>query len=226
MKRRLILPGVMALVLLFAACSPPPPLRDDSLLQDTSLVTTDTECSAPCWRGITPGETAWTDALTMLGDDTTVENVNVQTDDQSSAKVADFQQKGGSSCCEMITEDGTKVTVLFLRVAPKVTVGQVIEAHGEPIYAVGSPYTDDEAVMNLIYPDLSTIVYAFVPGTSGALTADSEVVGILYMSPDDMDLLIKTSSLHAWDGYQSYDQYDSSGYAVTPSMTLTPTPGG
>src|SRR5690606_32282156 len=59
MKHRLILPGVIALVLLFAACAPPPPLRDDTLLQDTSLITENTECAPPCWRGITPGVTAW-----------------------------------------------------------------------------------------------------------------------------------------------------------------------
>jgi hypothetical protein len=226
MKHRLILPGVIALVLLFAACAPPPPLRDDKLLQDTSLVTNDPTCSLPCWRGITPGKTAWSDALTKLQDDTTLENVNVQNDDKSKAMVAEFQQKGGTSCCQMFTEDGTNVNVLFLRVAPTVTLGKLIEAQGEPTYLVGSPYSDDQAVMNLIYPEKSMVIYAFVAGTSAALSASSEVVGVLYMTPSDMDLLIKTSSLHAWDGYKAYQDYDTSAFEVTPSVTLTPTPEG
>jgi hypothetical protein len=226
MKYRLILPGVIALALLFAACAPPPPLRDDTLLQDTSLLSTDSDCSAPCWRGITPGETTWGDALTILEDDTTLENVNVQEDDQSSAKAADFQQKGGSSCCQIISNDGEVVGVIFLRVAPTTTLGKLIAAQGEPTYLVGSQYTDDQAVMNLIFPEKSLVAYAFVAGTSGSLSASSEIVGVLYLQPSDMDLLIKTSSLHVWDGYKSYEAYDTSEFDVTPSVTLTPTPEG
>lgn len=226
MKHRLILPGVIALVFLFAACSPPPPLRDAKLLQDTSLTTSDPACSSPCWRGITPGKTPWSEALTKLQDDTTLESVNVQNDDKSKAMVAEFQQKGGSSCCQMFSEDGETVNVLFLRVAPTVTLGQLIQAQGEPTYLVGSPYSDDQAVMNLIYPEKSLVVYAFVPGTTGSLSESSEIVGVLYMTPPDMDLLIKTSSLHAWDGYKAYQAYDTSEFEVTPSITLTPTPNG
>ena len=226
MKHRLILPGVIALVLLFAACSPPPPLRDDKLLQDTSLITTDTTCSSPCWRGITPGKTPWSDALTKLQDDKTLENVTPQSDDKSKAIVAQFQQKGGTSCCQMFSEDGTNVNVIFLRVAPTVKLGQLIAIQGEPTYLVGSPYSDDQAVINLIYPDKSLVVYAFVAGTTGSLSENSEIVGVLYMTPPDMDLLIKTSSLHAWDGYKAYQAYDTSAFEVTPSVTLTPTPNG
>jgi hypothetical protein len=226
MKHRLILPGVLALVLLFAACSPPPPLRDDALLQDTSLITENPDCALPCWRGITPGVTVWGDALTILEDDTTLENVNVQEAEDSTAKVAEFQQKGGSACCQMFTEDGEFVNVIFLRVAPTSTVGEMIEIHGDPTYLIGSQYSDDQAVMNLIFPELSTVIYAFVPGTQGSLTADSEIVGILLMKPEDMDLLLKTNDLHAWEGYQSYTDYESGEFEVTPSVTLTPTPSG
>ncbi len=225
MKHRVILPGVIALVLLFAACAPPPNLRDDSLLQDSSLVSNQ-PCSAPCWHNITPGQTSWSDALTTIEDDTNYENVNVQEDDQSTAKVAEWQQKGGSTCCQMYTQDGDTVSVLFLRIAPNLNIGEVISAQGEPTYLIGSPFSDDQAVMNLIYPEKSLVVYAFVAGTSGELTASSEVVGVLYMTPSDMDLLIKTSSLQAWEGYQSYQAYDTSAFEVTPEVTLTPTPSG
>ncbi|MEP7291370.1 MAG: hypothetical protein ABI835_06280 [Chloroflexota bacterium] len=226
MKHRLVLPGLLALVLLFAACAPPPPLRDDTLLQDSSLITENTECSAPCWRGITPGVTAWSDALTILEDDTTLENVTVQDDDKSDAKVAEFQQQGGSACCQMFTEDGEQVNVIFLRVAPTSTVGELIAVQGEPTYLIGSQYSDDQAVVNLIYPEKSLVIYAFVPGTSGSITESSEVVGVLYMTPPDMDLLIKTNSLHAWEGYQAYLDYENGEFEVTPSVTLTPTPTG
>ena len=103
--------------------------------------------------------------------------------------------------------------------------GRIID-QGEPKYLVGSPYSDDQAVMNLIYPDKSLVVYAFVAGTTGSLSESSEIVGVLYMTPPDMDLLIKTSSLHAWAGYKAYQDYDTSTFEVTPSVTLTPTPNG
>jgi hypothetical protein len=225
MKHRLILPGVLAVVLLFAACAPPPLLRDEKLLQDTSLMTNE-PCAAPCWHGITPGETLWRNALTALEDDTNYENVEVQEDDQSDAKVVQWQQKGGTGCCQMFTQDGETVSLIFLRTAPNVSLGELIEAQGEPTYIVGTPFSDDQAIVNLIYPEKSLVVYAFVPGTEGSLSESSELVGVLYMTPADMDLLIKTSNLHDWDGYQSYQAYEQSEFEVTPSVTLTPTATG
>jgi hypothetical protein len=227
MKHRVLLPGLFALVLLFAACAPPPPLRDDTLLQDTSLITENPDCSAPCWRGITPGVTPWSDALTILEDDPTLENVTVQEDEESPVKVAEFQQQGGSACCQMFTDEaGENVKVIFLRVAPTVSLGDLIEMQGDPTYLIGSQYSDDQAVVNLIFPEKSLVIYAFVAGTQAALSESSEVVGILYMTPEDMDLLIKTNSLHAWEGYDTYQAYETSGFEVTPSVTLTPTPSG
>ncbi len=227
MKHRVLLPGLLALVLLFAACSPPPPLRDDTLLRDTSLTTENADCSAPCWRGITPGVTPWRDALTILEDDTTLENVTVQEDEESAVKVAEFQQQGGSACCQMFTDEaGENVKVIFLRVAPTTSLEELFTMQGEPTYLVGSEYADDQAVVNLIYPDKALVIYAFVAGTQAALSETSEVVGILYMTPEDMDLLLKTNNLHAWEGYDTYLAYQESGFEVTPSVTLTPTPTG
>lgn len=52
----------------------------------------------------------------------------------------------------------------------------------------------------------------------------NEIIGVLYMTPADMELLLVTSSLHAWAGYETYAYYDQSTFAVTPSVTLTPAP--
>ena len=41
-----------------------------------------------------------------------------------------------------------------------------------------------------------------------------------------LDLLLKTNNLHAWEGYDTYLAYQESGFEVTPSVTLTPTPTG
>jgi hypothetical protein len=70
------------------------------------------------------------------------------------------------------------------------------------------------------------VVYAFVPGTDGSITEDSEIVGILYLKPGDMEVLLQTSELQAWEGYMSFQAYEESELEITPSVTLTPTPGG
>lgn len=224
MNLRKLLPGVFVLLLVAAACAPPPPLRDDAMLNDTSLITNE-PCTAPCWNGITPGTTAWSDALTILEDDPNLADPTTRADEQSEAIVAEWQRVEGGSCCQMVTLDGETVNLVFLRLSPSsLTVGDLIDEHGEPAYVVGSPYSDEEAIINLVYPDLSTVIYAFVAGaTNGALSASSEVIGALYITPEDMDLLLQTSNLNAWDGYETYAYYDQSEFEITPSVTLTPT---
>lgn len=225
MTLRTFLPGVMALlVLLIAACAPPPELRDATLLQDTSLISGE-PCAAPCWRGITPGTTTWRDALAIIEDDPALDAPNVQTDEDSTAVVAEFQQTGGTACCQMFSETGEVVDLLFLRTAPSMTLGDVIETHGEPAFAIGSPFSETQAIINVLYPDLPVVVYAFVAGEQAALSATSEIIGLLYLKPSDMELLLQTSDLHTWEGYATYATYRPDGeLEVTPSVTLTPTP--
>ncbi len=230
MKFRLLLPGLLALVFITAACLPPPNLRNEKFLSDNSLIT-DEPCAAPCWRGITPGETSWSAALTILEDDATLKDPEVQTAEEGTAVGAQWAGVDGDACCQMISEDGKTVSVVLLQLAPNNTLGDLIEARGEPVYAIGTPVTDDQAIVSLFYPEDSLIVIAFAAGAaSGTLSESSEIVGSYYLTPDRMDLIIKTSSLYAWDGYQPFSAYaadaEDGNFAVTPSVTLTPTTEG
>lgn len=228
MKFRLPLLAMLALALLIAACAPPPELRDETLLDDTSLITGE-PCAAPCWRGITPGETLWRDALTILEDDTQLENVQTQEDENSDAVGAIWQPKGGTQCCQIVAEDGETVNLIFLRTRPSMTLGEVTEAHGEPAYAVGTPVTEEQAIVNLVYPDTPMIVLAFAPGAEGEVTESSEIVGLFYTTPQDMELFLQTNYLHEWEGFGAFSRYQSeegSEFEVTPSVTLTPTTTG
>lgn len=224
MNFRLVLLGILTLALLLAACAPPPQLRDETLINDTSLISGE-PCEAPCWRGITPGETLWRDALTVLEDDPEFEGVETREDENSDAIGAIWKAKGGPECCQMVAEDGQTVNLIFLRMRPNVTLGEVIEAHGEPAYAVGTPVTEDQAIVNLVYPDTPMIVLAFTAGDQVDVTEASEIIGVFYTTPADMDLFLNTQYLHAWEGYapfNTYRQAEDADYEVTPSVTATP----
>lgn len=225
MKARFAMLGIIALALLLAACAPPPALRDDTLVDDTSLVTGD-PCTAPCWNRITPGETLWRDALTFVEDDARFENVQTREDEATDAIGAIWNVQGGPECCQMVAEDGRVVNLVFVRPRPNMTLGQVIGAHGAPTYAIGTPVSDDQAIVNLIFPEIPIIVLAFTPGEQGNLSETSEIIGVFYTTAADMVLFTTTQSLHAWEGYAPFETYrtgEDAEYEVTPSVTLTPT---
>lgn len=225
MKTRLGLPALLLLVLIAAACAPPPVLRNEKFLHDEGLVTGE-PCAAPCWRGITPGETSWRDAIQMIENDRSLTELQIQEAEDSAAKLAVWQEVDGDACCQMYTQDGETVQSIVLLVAPTMELGQVIEEHGEPDYVVGTPVTDDQAVMNLFYLDPPMLIYAFVGGAqSGQLSASSEVVGVLYMTQEDLETLTEGINLYAWDGYLSYQDYEAREFAITAVPTVEGTGG-
>ncbi|HEX2908863.1 MAG TPA: hypothetical protein VHO69_18470 [Phototrophicaceae bacterium] len=227
MKFRFVIPGLVILALFVAACSPPPVLRNEKLLNDTSLVSSE-PCAAPCWNGITPGETGWSDALTIVEDDSSLTDPEVQNAQEGPAVGARWSKVDGDACCQMVSENGETVSYISLSFAPEMTVEQVLETHGEPTYALGVPVTDDQAAIYLFYPEKAFIVVSFVAGAKAELKPESEVIGALYAIAEDMDLTIKTSKLHTWEGYAPFATYSQEApdadFEVTPSVTLTPTP--
>lgn len=217
---------LVALLLLLVACSPATVLRDDNLLRDDSLITGE-PCAAPCYRGITPGETSWADALTIIEDDPEFENIQTQGPEEGGTVIQVSWQQGADSpvCCQMVTEDSETVALIFLRTAPLHSLADLIEAHGEPDWLTGQEFPDEQAVISLVYPAVPMIVYAFVEGAEeGVLNAGSELVGTLYLAAESMELLLQTTELHRWEGYGSYRSYMEGELESTPSVTLTPTP--
>jgi len=216
---------VVVLVLAIAGCAPPPVLRNDKLLHDTSLISGE-PCEAPCWRNITPGETSWRDALAALGDESDLALDPVQDDPNSDAVGVQWKEADGDLCCQMISEDGQTVSLIFLQTAPVMTVGELVEKYGEPTYAIGNSVTDDQAVVLLVYPALQTVVISFIPGASAELSEDSDIIGVWYITEANMDLFTKTNNLYNWNGYQPFSSYssdaDASQFDVTPSITVTP----
>jgi len=220
MKFRLLLP-IIAVLVVISACAPPPNLRDENLLKDTSLITGE-PCEAPCWRNITPGETSWRDALVIVEDDPQMTNVDRVDDEENDVSVISWADgDAGVTCCQMVTSDGDTVESLTLLLAPQMQLSDVVDVLGEPEYLTGVEISADQALMLLIYPDDLIMVYVFVAGTAeGTLSETSEIVGSIYMTEDVMNEAIAATNLYLWDGYQSYADYIDEEFDITAEPEL------
>lgn len=225
MKLRLLF-IVFALVLVAAACAPPPELRNPGYLQDTSLIDAE-PCGAPCWRGIIPGETTWSEARSIIEDDPTLSNIEIRNEEETGEIAATFQRVDGIACCLLYTENGEGVDQMLFQLAPDITLGQIVEVHGEPEYLSLSEVSEDQAAAALYYPEIRSIIYAFVAGKeTGTISADSEIFAVLYVRQSDMDLVVENSSLYLWDGYGSYQDYAGRDFDITPIPTIEGTATG
>jgi hypothetical protein len=230
MTKRIIIAGLLALMLAVAACVPTPNLRNERMLNDDFLVSSSEDCTLPCWRGITPGVTAWTDAVIILEDDPTLADPQVQTlQEGQPALGALWKMTDGEDCCQMVSEDGETVSFVVLQLAPNHTLGELIAERGEPTYVIGSAGVEDQALINLLYPDAGLIVGAFVAGEqNGALSESSELVIAYLVTDDRMNLIVNTSSMYGWKGYGPFNSYapeaTEADFIVTPSITLTAPP--
>lgn len=225
MNRRFLIPAIAVLVVLIAACAPTPELRNDKLLQDSSFLSGE-PCGPPCWRGIIPGETEWNDALNIVEDDATLSDLETRSSDDTEVIGAIWGQADGDSCCQMYSETGDLVDIIILQTAPTHTLGEVVDTYGDPTYLIGETLSGNQGVFTLFYPDQQMLIYAFIAGEEGEISATSEIIGFAYFSADRMSLLTQTNDLHTWEGYQSYSAYMDGDFEVTPSVTLTPRPEG
>jgi hypothetical protein len=198
--------------------TPTSQLFNPAFLVDDGLLSSEA-CAPPCWNDITPGETIWTEALALIEGNPAFANVQQMENADAGLLSVSWQPVAGESCCEIIAIDGEIVDQIFLRAAPGHTVGDLLAAHGDPAYAVGNSYVQDEAIVTLIYPDVPMIVYAFVPGRHVELTEASEIIGVLYTTPAFVETFLQTSNLHAWEGLGSYSRYENvegAAFEITP----------
>lgn len=214
---------LIPLLVLVAGCLPQPTLRSELFLDDRSLVSGE-PCGAPCWRGLTPGETMWAEAVEIIQADEAFSGFEANSEEGLFQAV---WQKAGSDqfCCRFLAEsEEGPLTYLFLALAPGNIVDEVLQSHGDPTYVTTFDFTDAESVVQLIYPEVPMVVSVLVGDASGSVLANSDVVALLYMAPEEMQLVLDTTELQGWNGYQSYQAYQSATPVVTPLYTLTPPP--
>lgn len=219
-KRQIVFLGVLLLVLL-AGCLPQPSLRSELFLDDRSLVSGE-PCGAPCWYGIVPGETSWLEAIEAVQNNAAFSGF--ETEGEEGLLQAIWQKAGSSQyCCRLLgDEESGAVTYVFLAVAPGMIVDEVLRQHGDPTYVTTFDFTNTESVIQLVYPDTPMVVSVVVGDATASLLANSDIVAVLYMSPEEMSIVLDTTELQGWNGYQPYSAYQSAPPVITPVYTLTP----
>ncbi len=220
--------AMLVLVLLLAvavsACLPQPTFRSEEFLDDQSLLTNE-PCEPPCWNGITPGETLWSDAVQIIEDD--AQFAGFQTNTEGGVIQGAWQKAGTSQyCCQMVADtDTSPVRFIFVALSPEIVVDEVLDHYGEPPYVAPFQFTDAEALIQLVYPDEPLVVFALVGEPSSSLLANSEIVAALYLSQQEMETILEVSELRAWAGYQPYAAYEEGTPVITPIATVTPAEG-
>jgi hypothetical protein len=220
MKKGFPLVAVFIVVsLLVSACGSPPPLKSDKYLADTSLVSGDASCAPPCFRGITVGKTTFSDALSMVKADTSYKDV--QSTDKAPFQAA-WAAKDGEMCCQMSANEAGLINAILVRTKPTMTIKQVIDKYGKPDYVATTDYSEEEALLGLIFTKPGLIIWVTPGNKSSTLKETDPVVAVLYSDPNDMQKLIETGTLQGWNGYQPYEAYKTQTPVVTPKYTLTP----
>ena len=196
--------GVLAL----SACGGEVRLLDENKLNDTSLLTGE-PCEAPCWNGITPGETRYRDAKLIIESDERY-RITDEPDpqDDNPGRVFDFAEGEKPACCQLFSRDGETVTSFLLQMAPNLIFGPVFDRLGEPDYIVGQQVDEAQGYMALLYVDTPLVLYTHVatPET-GAVSVNNEVIGAMYLAGAEMEQVLTCASLREWAGFQSFSYY-------------------
>ena len=155
-------------------------LINPRFLHDDSLLSGD-PCAPPCWQGIKPGETSIADALAIVA------NMDGMTVLNSNETTLVFAQGDGAPCCQISSQGGESVATMLFQLAPAVSVGELIAAHGEPPFVSGQPFSENESALMFYYPDAPMLAYAMVAGPDWQLAAESPIVSVLYATREVFD---------------------------------------
>lgn len=206
-----------------AACSPTPELRNDAFLHDTSLVSGD-PCEAPCWQNLTPGETIWGLAQDFFKDNDTFTKTGETRVGRDHPGQVDFTEKNSDlQCCRFMTRDGDVLTAILLLLAPDMKLGDVIARYGEPQYLSGNSITDQQATVALVFPDVPMVTYVFAENLKdSSLSEDSTIIGVMYLAPAEMELLLTTSDYA--EGFYNWEGYGVLGKTFDGEFDITPQP--
>ncbi len=222
MRKLLVKSLALVLVgLILVSCSPPPPLKSDKYLKDNSLLQpAPSGCTEPCFHGITPGVTTFTDAVAKIKADTAFSDVQTQDKPPAASwSAADTKE----ACCQLSANPDTGlVNAILVKVAPKMFVKDVMDKYGDPKYVNAVDYSDSEVAVALIYPEKGVVTWINPGNKDSKVDSTSPVVMVLYIDPKDWSKVLDQATLQAWNGFLPYAQYKGATPVVTPRVTATP----
>jgi protein-disulfide isomerase len=165
-------------------------------------------CDAPCWNGITPGKTTYEEAKSLIEEKRQFINVEEQSAPEQSAVLLSWSTFDGYACCQLYTENGETVDELFLIATSTLALSEVLEANDEPAYALARETENGDIIVNLFYPEVNLLLYAFVAGSGDtALTEESDIVGASYVTEARMETLLEDLQPFEWAGLDALDVY-------------------
>jgi peptidylprolyl isomerase len=191
----------------------PPPLKSDKYVADTSIISGD-PCAAPCFDKITIGQTTLADALTALKADTRFGNV------QNTGSQVAWTTAGGDPAGQLLVNAAGVVDIMQIRIAPKVTLKQIVDKFGNPDYVLPQDYSATEVAFGVIYEKLGLVMVAALDGQTDSVKAENPIVLLEYFVPAELSKNIANTPLNGWTGFQPYSVYK----AATPVHTPPPPP--
>ncbi len=191
-----------------AGCAAEVKLLDETKLQDSSLLSGE-PCEAPCWNGITPGETSYRDAKLILeGGGRFKISDEPEPEGDNPGRVFSFAEGENPACCQVISRDGETISSFLLQLAPAMTFGPVFDKYGEPKYVAGQAVSDEQAYAVLVYPEKPMVIYSYVAGgEAGAVSVNNKIIGVMYMAASEMQELLTCARLNMWNGFVPLSAY-------------------
>ncbi len=115
------------------------------------------------------------------------------------------------------------VDALVVKVAPNMTLRQVIYKYGPPQYTFPVDYASDEVAFAVIYPENGIVAWVSPGNEASTVDGNAQVVIILYFDPKDWATkYLPTGMLDGWSGYKPYRDYQIATPVITPAITPTP----
>ncbi len=205
---------------LTATAMPTPivPLKSDRYLNDNSFLS-QVPCGPPCFRGITPGQTTFADALRVIQTDPQFSTIR----SQEHPPIAAWSVAGGEPCCQLSADENTGLIYsVLIKVTPRVAIKDVISKYGSPDFVTTVDYSSQEVAIGLIFPKVGMATWVALGNAQSVLREDSPVVVVHYFDPKSFDTIYNSATYWAWNGYLPYQVYKNATPIVTPRFTITP----
>jgi len=172
-----------------------------------SVLTNLEGCVAPCWYGITPGETEFAGLVDVIRSERQFYEIEEHLDTVDAQAISWLSLSSGVGEPNFILADAEGVVeIVSILEANSLTLGEVIGVQGEPDYALAIRNDSAGAIVYGFFPAKSMLVLSFATLDTG-LTAEASVIGAQFFSETRMKELLTATAPADWTGFQGLESY-------------------